>query len=176
MERVVRESVQVFCSTPPSVTFRQHEKPPVDTSKETSPSPHQTQANQDLVGVHLVYVYIFFSFSSYSIYHFIFLPCILSPYISFHYFVVIYTLLHCDCLLVYAFKHNCSRYCFNRNNRKYCICRKWCVLGDDIGLPSRLWMLCLLLNWSPRNAREFVVQIYLNFLPRREVAVDEQKF
>lgn len=49
MERVVRESVQVFCSTPPSVTFRQHEKPPVDTSKETSPSPHQTQANQDLV-------------------------------------------------------------------------------------------------------------------------------
>ncbi|XP_042207251.1 TBC domain-containing protein kinase-like protein [Homarus americanus] len=48
MERVVRESVQVFCSTPPSVTFRQHERPRPDPSKLNS-SPHLTEACQDLV-------------------------------------------------------------------------------------------------------------------------------
>ncbi|KAK8745174.1 hypothetical protein OTU49_000495 [Cherax quadricarinatus] len=49
MERVVRESVQVFCSTPPSVTYRQHERPKPDPSKRSSPSPHLSQASQDLV-------------------------------------------------------------------------------------------------------------------------------
>ncbi|XP_068249818.1 TBC domain-containing protein kinase-like protein [Palaemon carinicauda] len=49
MERVVKESVQVFCSTPQSVTYRQHERPPPDPSKQLSPSPHTTQASQDLL-------------------------------------------------------------------------------------------------------------------------------
>lgn len=48
MERVVRESKQVFCSTPPSVTFRQHDHPRPDPGKD-SPSHSIPQASQDLV-------------------------------------------------------------------------------------------------------------------------------
>lgn len=49
MERVVRESVQVFCSTPRSVTFRQHECPRPDPS-QASPAHNAVQASQqDLV-------------------------------------------------------------------------------------------------------------------------------
>ncbi|KAK7072646.1 hypothetical protein SK128_024425 [Halocaridina rubra] len=49
MERVVKECVLVFCSTPPAVTFRQHERSPSDLSKPSSHSPHLTDANQDLI-------------------------------------------------------------------------------------------------------------------------------
>ncbi|KAK4296947.1 hypothetical protein Pmani_030595 [Petrolisthes manimaculis] len=45
MERVVRDSVQVFCSTPPSVTFRQHQRP----TSERDNNSHLPQSSQDLL-------------------------------------------------------------------------------------------------------------------------------
>ena len=51
MERVVQESVEVFCSTPRSVIYRQHERPRPDPS-QASPAHNASQASQqDLVSI-----------------------------------------------------------------------------------------------------------------------------
>ncbi|CAL4121554.1 unnamed protein product [Meganyctiphanes norvegica] len=48
MERVVKDAVQVFCSTPASVPYRQFERPP-PTSKPDSPTRQITEANKELM-------------------------------------------------------------------------------------------------------------------------------